>query len=222
MSFQDSLALGIFLIYNLYNYVILLVVLIGGYVFIIGYFIKSNSVNVVHYGSQHWIEFIWTVIPAVLLAVLAIPSLQVLYFLDEVSDPRLTIKVTGHQWYWSYEYGEADLKFDSYIVSDDILNLGDRRLIEVDNRLILPRGLEIRFLITAADVLHSWGVPSLGIKSDAIPGRLNQAVLLTDRCFVAFGGCYELCGNGHRNMPVVIEIIPLRDWTTWYNEIINQ
>lgn len=162
------------------------------------------------------IETVWTVLPAFILLFLALPSLRLLYLLDEVSSPSLTLKSVGHQWYWSYEYSDfSDLEFDSYILPSDDLNPGQFRLLEVDNRAILPIFTETRVLITAADVIHSWTVPSLGVKADAIPGRLNQVGFTITRPGVFYGQCSEICGANHSFIPIVIESVDRNTFINW-------
>ena len=152
---------------------------------------------------------------------IAIPSFALLYSLDEVVDPAVTVKAIGHQWYWSYEYSDysqADdqsITFDSYMIPDDDLELGQLRLLEVDNRVVVPVNTHIRVVITAADVLHSWAVPSLGIKCDAVPGRLNQIPLFIKREGVFYGQCSELCGVNHAFMPIVVEAVSLENYISW-------
>ena len=167
------------------------------------------------------IEILWTVTPSFVLVLIAIPSFALLYSIDEVVDPAITLKAIGHQWYWSYEYtdynqsDEAAIAFDSYMIPEDELEAGGLRLLEVDNRVVLPINTHIRVVVTAADVLHSWAVPSLGIKVDAVPGRLNQTPLFLKREGVFFGQCSELCGANHAFMPIVVEAVTLDDYTSW-------
>jgi len=162
------------------------------------------------------IETIWTIIPAVILVFLALPSLRLLYLLDEVGDCSLTVKSIGHQWYWSYEYSDfLDIEFDSYIVPTNELERGDFRLLEVDHRVVLPTQTDIRVLVTSADVIHSWTVPSLGIKADAIPGRLNQLSFYIKYPGVFYGQCSEICGANHSFMPIVVEAVPLKNFMEW-------
>ena len=169
------------------------------------------------------IEVVWTTLPAVLLLIIAVPSFALLYSMDEIIDPVLTLKVIGHQWYWSYEYSDdfsstdESLFFESYMVQEDDLEKGQFRLLEVDNRVVLPTEVHIRVLITASDVLHSWAVPSLGVKLDACPGRLNQTSLFIKREGVFYGQCSEICGINHGFMPIVIEAVSLDDYGTWLN-----
>nr|YP_010409547.1 cytochrome c oxidase subunit II [Chiropotes chiropotes]URH13912.1 cytochrome c oxidase subunit II [Chiropotes chiropotes]URH13925.1 cytochrome c oxidase subunit II [Chiropotes chiropotes]URH14276.1 cytochrome c oxidase subunit II [Chiropotes chiropotes]URH16421.1 cytochrome c oxidase subunit II [Chiropotes chiropotes] len=162
------------------------------------------------------IEMIWTILPAIILVMIALPSLRILYMTDEFNKPYLTLKAIGHQWYWSYEYSDyEDLAFDSYIVPTYFLEPGEFRLLEVDNRTTLPMEADIRMLISSQDVLHSWAVPSLGIKADAIPGRLNQAMVTSMRPGLFYGQCSEICGSNHSFMPIVLEFIYFQDFEVW-------
>ena len=168
-----------------------------------------------------FIEIVWTLTPSLILVVIALPSFALLYSMDEIVDPALTIKALGHQWYWSYEYtdyntsDEPAIAFDSYMIADDDLELGQLRLLEVDNRVVLPVATHIRVLVTSADVLHSWAVPSLGVKCDAVPGRLNQLSLFMQREGIFYGQCSELCGANHGFMPIVVESVGLDDYLNW-------
>ncbi len=162
------------------------------------------------------IEAIWTVLPGVVLVFLALPSLRLLYLLDEVNDPRLSLKAVGHQWYWSYEYSDfLDLEFDSYMLPTSDLDSGDYRLLEVDHRTVVPVGVDVRVLVTAADVLHSWTVPCLGVKADAVPGRLNQVSFYISRPGVYYGQCSEICGANHSFIPIVLEAVGIEDFVSW-------
>jgi cytochrome c oxidase subunit 2 len=159
------------------------------------------------------IEIIWTTIPALILLTVAVPSFALLYSMDEIIDPIISLKVIGSQWYWSYEYSDnlefsdEPLIFDSYIVQENDLEIGQFRLLEVDNRVVVPTNSHIRVLITASDVLHSWAIPSLGIKLDACPGRLNQTSMFIKREGVFYGQCSEICGIGHGFMPICLYAI---------------
>nr|ATN42021.1 cytochrome c oxidase subunit II [Macaca fascicularis] len=156
-------------------------------------------------------ETIWTILPAIILILIALPSLRVLYLTDEVNDPSFTIKSIGHQWYWTYEYTDyGGLIFNSYMLPPLFLNPGDLRLLEVDNRVVLPIEAPVRMMITSQDVLHSWTIPTLGLKTDAVPGRLNQTVFTATRPGVYYGQCSEICGANHSFMPIVAELIPLK------------
>nr|CAA10594.1 cytochrome oxidase subunit II [Littorina saxatilis] len=162
------------------------------------------------------IETIWTIIPAIILVFLALPSLRLLYLLDEVGDCSLTVKSIGHQWYWSYEYSDfLNIEFDSYMIPTNELESGDFRLLEVDHRVVLPTQTDVRVLVTSADVIHSWTVPSLGIKADAVPGRLNQLSFYIKYPGVFYGQCSEICGANHSFMPIVVEAVPLKNFMQW-------
>nr|ALO20780.1 cytochrome c oxidase subunit 2 [Sarsia tubulosa] len=164
------------------------------------------------------IEIIWTVIPAIILFFIAFPSLQLLYSMDEIIDPALTIKAIGHQWYWSYEYSDVEdesIEFDSYMVATSDLEDGDLRLLEVDNRVVVPVNTQVRVVITGADVIHCFTVPSLGVKADAIPGRLNQVSFLIKRPGVYYGQCSEICGSDHSFMPIVVEGVSQEKFVNW-------
>nr|YP_009944007.1 cytochrome c oxidase subunit II [Rhabdornis inornatus]QOD95851.1 cytochrome c oxidase subunit II [Rhabdornis inornatus] len=162
------------------------------------------------------IELVWTILPAVVLIMLALPSLRILYMMDEINEPDLTLKAIGHQWYWTYEYTDfKELTFDSYMIPTSDLPLGHFRLLEVDHRVIVPTKSKVRVIVTADDVLHSWAVPSLGVKTDAIPGRLNQTSFLASRPGVYYGQCSEICGANHSFMPIVVESTPLANFESW-------
>nr|WMQ72164.1 cytochrome oxidase subunit II [Okanagana cruentifera] len=186
---------------------------------IVGYMMSTlflnNMINRLLLENQ-LIEFIWTLLPAMTLIFIALPSLRLLYLLDEVNNPLLTIKIIGHQWYWSYEYSDFfNVEFDSYMKSMDSLDKNEFRLIEVDNRMILPFSTQIRLMITSTDVLHSWAMPSLGIKVDAVPGRLNQSSIMINRPGLIYGQCSEICGSNHSFMPIVIESINNKMFLDW-------
>lgn len=162
------------------------------------------------------IETIWTIVPAIILLFLALPSLRLLYLTDEVRNPRLTLKAIGHQWYWRYEYTDfANLEIDSYITQTQDLSIGEYRLLEVDNRVVLPINLETRILVSAADVIHAWSVPSLGVKVDAVPGRLNQLGFTITIPGIYYGQCSEICGANHSFIPISIEAINIKSFISW-------
>jgi cytochrome c oxidase subunit 2 len=183
------------------------------------YYKNNPSPFIITHGTT--IEIIWTITPSIILMVIAVPSFALLYSIDEVIDPAVTLKVIGHQWYWSYEYSDYSdingnsINFDSYMINDDDLQQGQIRLLEVDNRVILPSNTHIRALVTATDVLHSWAIPSLGVKMDACPGRLNQVSIFIKREGVFFGQCSEICGIQHGFMPIVIQAVSIEDYIKW-------
>nr|WMV00169.1 cytochrome oxidase subunit II [Kikihia sp. 'muta tuta hybrid']WMV00300.1 cytochrome oxidase subunit II [Kikihia sp. 'tuta'] len=162
------------------------------------------------------IEFIWTLLPAMTLIFIALPSLRLLYMLDEINNPLLTLKIIGHQWYWSYEYSDfSDVEFDSYMKSMNEMNKNEFRLLDVDNRVILPFNIQVRLLVSSFDVIHSWAMPSMSLKVDAVPGRLNQMSMLISRPGVSYGQCSEICGANHSFMPIVIESISMKMFIKW-------
>ena len=190
----------------------------------------TNANNITH---GKILEIVWTLLPSLVLILIVVPSFALLYSMDEVIDPAITLKVIGHQWYWSYEYSDPLLEyrdlannnntneftrsFDSYMVDTAELELGDHRLLEVDNQVILPIETHIRVIVTADDVLHSWAIPSLGIKIDAVPGRLSQVFIFLTREGTFYGQCSELCGVNHGFMPIVIKATTLATYLDWFN-----
>jgi cytochrome c oxidase subunit 2 len=212
---------------HFHNYIMLFLITIAIFVFwmlfqvITVYNENSNPVSL-RFTHSSLLEIVWTIIPAFILLLIAIPSFALLYSLDELIDPVATIKIVGHQWYWSYEYsdyvtleGGESLNFDSYMVSTNDLTHGSFRLLEVDNRVILPVNTHIRLLVTASDVLHSWCVPSFGLKIDACPGRLSQASLFIKREGVYYGQCSEICGVNHGFMPIVVTGVSADTFVSW-------
>nr|APX40527.1 cytochrome c oxidase subunit 2 [Chaetocnema tibialis] len=168
------------------------------------------------------IEIIWTILPTITLIFIAIPSLRLIYIMDEINNPTITIKTIGHQWYWSYEYSDfKNIEFDSYMLPNNELNSYNFRLLDVDNRITLPFKSNIRMLVTAADVIHSWTIPSLGVKIDATPGRLNQISFYINRSGIFYGQCSEICGANHSFMPIVLESISPKYFTNWIMKMTN-
>nr|UAT98029.1 cytochrome c oxidase subunit II [Ambulyx japonica] len=164
------------------------------------------------------IEMIWTILPAITLIFIALPSLRLLYLLDELNNPLITLKSIGHQWYWSYEYSDFhNIEFNSYMIPSNELSMNNFRLLDVDNRIILPMNNQIRIMVTATDVIHSWTIPSLGVKVDANPGRLNQTNFFINRPGIFYGQCSEICGANHSFMPIVIESISIKNFINWIN-----
>nr|AHA03041.1 cytochrome c oxidase subunit II [Tursiops aduncus]AHA03054.1 cytochrome c oxidase subunit II [Tursiops aduncus]AHA03067.1 cytochrome c oxidase subunit II [Tursiops aduncus]AHA03080.1 cytochrome c oxidase subunit II [Tursiops aduncus]AHA03093.1 cytochrome c oxidase subunit II [Tursiops aduncus] len=202
LQFHDHALMIVFLISSLVLYIITLM-------------LTTKLTHTSTMDAQE-VETIWTVLPAVILIMIALPSLRILYMMDEINNPSLTVKTMGHQWYWSYEYTDyEDLNFDSYMIPTPDLKPGELRLLEVDNRMVLPMQMTIRMLVSSEDVLHSWAVPSLGLKTDAIPGRLNQTTLMSTRPGLFYGQCSEICGSNHSFMPIVLELVPLENFEKW-------
>lgn len=216
LAFQDSASPLIEHLTFFHDHTIIIILLIT---VLVGYIITAlllpNLPNRLLTEEQS-IETIWTLIPAITLIFIALPSLRLLYLLDEVNNPNITLKTIGHQWYWSYEYSDfSNVEFDAYITPTQELTSRQFRLLEVDNRTTVPFKTQIRCLISAADVLHSWTVPSLGVKADAVPGRLNQVSFLINRPGILFGQCSEICGANHRFIPIVIESVNIKTFSKW-------
>lgn len=216
LGFQDATSPIMEELLHFHDHTLIIVFLISSLVLYIISLILTTKLTHTNTIDAQEVETIWTVLPAIILILIALPSLRILYMIDEINNPSLTVKTIGHQWYWSYEYTDyEDLTFDSYIIPTQDLKPGELRLLEVDNRLVLPIEITIRILISSEDVLHSWAVPSLGLKTDAIPGRLNQTTLISHRPGLFFGQCSEICGSNHSFMPIVIEIVPLKTFENW-------
>jgi cytochrome c oxidase subunit 2 len=216
LSFQDAATSTILQLISFHDHALLILTLV---LTIVGYallaLITNKYINRYVLEAQT-VETIWTILPALTLLVLALPSLRILYITDEVREPVLTLKTIGHQWYWRYEYTDfINVEIDSYILPTTDLTPGDYRLLEVDNRIIVPIQLEVRLLITAADVIHSWTVPSLGVKVDAIPGRLNQIGFTTSQPGVFYGQCSEICGANHSFIPIAVEAVNTKSFIKW-------
>ncbi len=162
------------------------------------------------------LEILWTVIPIVILVVVAVPSLRLLFFMDRTQEADMTIKVVGHQWYWSYEYPDhGDFTFDSVMIPDDELEPGQPRMLSVDNPVVVPVGVNVRVLLTSDDVIHSWAVPSLGLKTDTVPGRTNETWVRVNAEGTYYGMCSELCGINHGFMPVAVKAVSKADFDIW-------
>lgn len=162
------------------------------------------------------LEIAWTVIPVLILVIIAIPSFRLIYYEDRTYDPDLTIKVTGHQWYWEYTYPDkGNLDFSSYIVPDDQLKPGQLRLLTVDHPLVVPVNKNIRILQTSGDVIHSFFIPSLGVQRYAIPGRIIETWMRVDKSGTYYGECNQICGTNHSRMPIMVRAVPEQEFETW-------
>nr|ADR10217.1 cytochrome oxidase subunit II [Ctenomys australis] len=216
LGFQDATSPIMEELLQFHDHTLMIVFLISTLVlYLISLMLTTKLTHTSTMDAQE-VETIWTILPAIILIMIALPSLRILYMMDEVNNPLLTVKTMGHQWYWSYEYTDYDeLNFDSYMIPTTELKPGELRLLEVDNRVVLPMELPVRVLISSEDVLHSWAVPSLGLKTDAIPGRLNQTILTSTRPGLFYGQCSEICGSNHSFMPIVIEMVPLKTIEKW-------
>uniref|UniRef100_A0AAU6PC52 Cytochrome c oxidase subunit 2 n=1 Tax=Midoria longicornis TaxID=3133673 RepID=A0AAU6PC52_9HEMI len=215
-SFQDSVSPLMDHLIIFYDHAMMLILFITLIVFYMMFsFFLSSYLNRNLLEGQ-FIEFIWTIIPAFILVFIAMPSLRILYLIEEVNNPLLTVKGIGHQWYWSYEYSDfSKVDFDSFMILYESDFLNSFRLLDVDNRMVLPFGVQIRLLVSSFDVIHSWTIPSLGLKLDALPGRVNQGLLYLIRPGVFFGQCSEICGLNHSFMPIVLESVKTSVFFNW-------
>lgn len=161
------------------------------------------------------IEILWTLVPCVLLVIIAIPSFRLLYYADTIQKMDMTVKIVGRQWFWQYEYPDDKIAFDSYIIPDDQIKPGQVRLLDVDNQLVLPIETNIRLLVTGGDVIHSFAVPAFGIKTDAVPGRINESWIRITKPGQYYGQCSELCGVGHGFMPISIKAVTQEEYEAW-------
>ena len=225
---QDSATPNAEGIHELYDHIMFYLCLILGLVSYILYVIikdyKDNRFAYKYVRHGQVIEIIWTIFPAVILLLIAFPSFILLYLCDEVLTPAMTIKVIGLQWYWKYEYSDfvdsigETIEFESYVIPDDMLEPGALRLLDTDTSIVVPVDTHIRFVVTANDVIHSFTIPSLGMKIDATPGRLNQVSALIQRTGVYYGQCSELCGVNHGMMPIKLECVSIEDFIEWLGE----
>nr|ARR28359.1 cytochrome oxidase subunit II [Palea steindachneri]UMB50736.1 cytochrome c oxidase subunit II [Palea steindachneri] len=216
LGFQDAMSPIMEELLHFHDHTLMIVFLISTMVLYIITSMMTTKLTHTNTMNAQEVEIIWTILPAIVLITIALPSLRVLYLMDEINNPYLTIKAIGHQWYWTYEYTDYEnLEFDSYMIPTQDLPKGYFRLLEVDHRMVVPMESPIRMLISAEDVLHSWAMPSLGVKTDAIPGRLNQTTFTMTRPGIFYGQCSEICGANHSFMPIVVESIPLKHFENW-------
>lgn len=208
-------------LHSLHNFLFVIISAIVLFVFLLLVYVvfrfnaKANPVPA-KFTHNVMIEVIWTVIPILILAVIAVPSFRALKSAEHPPPADLTIKVVGSQWYWTYSYPDnGNIEFDSNIIQAKDLKPGQIRLLEVDNRLVVPQGAVIKFLITASDVIHNFAVPALGIKTDAVPGRVNHAWTKIDKKGVYYGQCSELCGVNHGFMPIALEVVSKEEFDEW-------
>lgn len=221
LSYQEEatpIMVGIRDLHDKIMYYLIIIVIIVSYMSIVLY--KNKKISIKYYNNSTWIELVWTLIPAVILYIIAIPSFKLLYNIDEILKPVITLKIKGLQWYWNYSIrdSEKEINFDSYTKSVADLEKGELRLLDVDNTVKLPILRSIRLLVTADDVIHSFALPAMGIKIDSIPGRLNQGMIFILKEGKYYGQCSELCGKNHSNMSIVIEGVSDLEYLNWlYN-----
>nr|APF47485.1 cytochrome c oxidase subunit II [Choeras grammatitergitus] len=220
MNFQDSFSILMLMMIYFHDFILLILLMILVFImYLMMWFFFNKLINMKIMHNQ-LIELIWTIIPIIILMFMAIPSLNILYMLEDMINPFMTIKILGHQWYWSYEYSDFNqIEFDSFMLKDYIM--GNFRLLDVDNRLILPKNFVIRGLVSSVDVIHSWTIPSMGVKVDSVPGRMNQFIMMINRSGLYFGQCSEICGLNHSFMPIVLECINLEMFMNWIKSFNN-
>nr|AWN56119.1 cytochrome c oxidase subunit 2 [Atta sexdens rubropilosa] len=219
MSLQDSNSPTYDLMIFFHDFAMIILTYITILILFITFSLMSNKFINRFLLENQTIEIVWTILPMFILIAMAIPSIKVLYLTDEIFNVNLTVKAIGHQWYWSYEFSDfSNIDFDSFMIPSDQLMDNEFRLLDVDNRCILPYKYPIRILTTSLDVIHSWAVPALGIKMDSIPGRLNQTLLFMNRPGLFFGQCSEICGTNHSFMPIAIESTNLINFKNWISQ----
>ena len=227
LSFQNPATDLMGSVVGLHNIILIVMTLVTLFVLFLLFYVSfrfSAKRNPIPSTTTHntVVEVLWTAIPIVILVVLAIPSFKLLYQQEKSENYDMTVKVIGHQWYWEYEYPDhGDFYFESYMIQDEDLKEGDLRLLTVDNPLVIPANKNVQILITAGDVLHSWAVPSMGLKTNAVPGRLNETWVNVKEPGIYRGQCSEICGSGHGFMPVVVKVLPEREFMAWANEAKN-
>ncbi|MBV8653764.1 MAG: cytochrome c oxidase subunit II [Alphaproteobacteria bacterium] len=205
----------------LHNILLVVITCISAFVMVLLVYVMlrfNSRSNPVPSRTAHntWIEVAWTVVPILILFSIAIPSMKLMFYMDKTQDAQMTIKVTGHQWYWSYEYPDYDnVGFDSNLIPEDQLKEGQKRLLDVDNRLVVPVGTNVRVLIIGVDVMHSWFMPSFGVQMYATPGRTNESWFNVEREGVYYGQCNQICGVNHAFMPIVVEAMAKPDFDKW-------
>nr|CBH40114.1 cytochrome oxidase subunit II [Ophiocomina nigra] len=220
LGFQDAASYIMGEFHQFHDYAMVFVVFIT---ILILYGLGALSLSVPSFWKfteKQQVELWWTISPSFILIALAVPSINLLYFMDEGTNPSVTVKTIGHQWYWTYEiWDNQRIEVDSYMVHlEDIAQEGLPRLLEVDNRLVLPVDTDIRVITSSTDVIHAWCVPTLGLKMDAVPGRLNQMFVNISRPGVFYGQCSEICGANHSFMPIVVESVNAPLFYNWCHE----
>nr|YP_010478400.1 cytochrome c oxidase subunit II [Nesophrosyne maritima]UVI59844.1 cytochrome c oxidase subunit II [Nesophrosyne maritima] len=216
MGFQDPATPIMEQLIMFHDHTMMIIIMItAGVLYMISTLVVNKLINRNILESQ-LLELVWTIMPALMLITIALPSLKILYLLEEINKPMISIKAIGHQWYWSYELSDfKNIEFDSYMKNTNNLGDSEFRLLEVDNRIVLPFNTKTRILVTSLDVIHSWTVPALGIKIDGTPGRINQGSIMMTRPGVYYGQCSEICGANHSFMPIMIESVNMKSFMMW-------
>nr|UZA61289.1 cytochrome c oxidase subunit 2 [Rhynchothorax sp. JZ-2022] len=217
INFQDSGNPIMEQLIFFHDHTMMILIMITFFIIYVMVISSANSMTDKLLMEGQQIETIWTLMPVFILILITIPSLRILYLMEEVGSPLITVKSVGHQWYWSYEYSDFNnLEFDSFMVPQDESLV---RLLEVDNRTVLPVSTTIRILTTSTDVIHSWSIPSLGLKMDSLPGRINQSMFHILRSGIFVGQCSEICGANHSFMPIVVESISMNYFINWIKSL---
>jgi|GEM_PF-437618 len=220
MDFQKPATPVMERIYDLHHHILIVITviacLVGGLLLYSIWRFRASRNPVPSTRSHHiTLEIMWTAIPAIILAIIAYPSLKLLYYMDKAQDATVTVKVTGHQWYWEYDYPDHNINFNSYMLPAEKLKPGDIRLLAVDEEVVVPVKTNVRILLTSADVLHSWSVSSFGVKHDTVPGRLSETWLNVNKPGKYYGQCSELCGSGHGFMSIVVRAVTMPEYQAW-------
>ena len=224
LGFQDAASQSMYEIVSFHNSILLpIIIAISVFVlFLMAYacfrFRESRNPNPSKTTHNVAIEVLWTLIPCLILIVMAVPSFKILYSQDTIPKADVTIKAIGYQWYWGYEYPDENIIFDSYMIEDKDLLPGQPRLLAVDNEVIVPVNKVVKVLITANDVLHAWALPAFGVKRDAMPGRVNETWFKADRVGTFYGQCSELCGIKHAFMPITVKVVTDEEYQEWLEE----
>nr|YP_010016411.1 cytochrome c oxidase subunit II [Mukaria splendida]QOI73917.1 cytochrome c oxidase subunit II [Mukaria splendida] len=216
MSFQDPVTPIMEQLILFHDHTMMIIIMITTTVLYMLISMSIKKMNNRVFLESQMIELIWTLIPAVLLVIIAMPSLSILYMIEEINNPMITIKALGNQWYWKYEYSDfKKIEFESYMKKTNSMENKEYRLLETDNRTIIPMNFKSRILVTSNDVIHSWTIPSMGIKIDGTPGRINQGTIMVSRPGVYYGQCSEICGTNHSFMPITMESINIKKFLLW-------
>jgi len=224
LGFQDAASQGMRDIVNFHNN-LLLPVIIAISVFVLFLMIYAcvrfrASRNPIPSKTTHniMVEVLWTLIPCLILIVMAVPSFKILYKQDTIPKADVTVKAIGYQWYWGYEYPDENIIFESYMIKEEDLKENQPRLLTVDNEVVVPVNKVVKVLITANDVLHAWALPSFGVKRDAVPGRINETWFKAEKVGTYYGQCSELCGIQHAFMPITVRVVTDEEYAQWLAE----
>ncbi|MEO0391750.1 MAG: cytochrome c oxidase subunit II [Pseudomonadota bacterium] len=221
LNFQDAASPVKEQVHDFHNLLLVIITAISVFVMMLLAFVIirfNHKTNPEPSKTSHntLIEVIWTAVPVMSLIVIAVPSFSLLYYMDRTPDVDMTIKTTGYQWYWTYEYPDHEgIEFTSIMIAEEDLEAGQPRLLATDNDVVVPVGANVRLLVTAADVLHAWAMPALGVKKDAVPGRLNETWFRVDKPGMYYGQCSEICGEGHGFMPISLRAVPQDEFDDW-------